>query len=314
MAIARGRLLPALCICLAGCASIPSGVRELPVRTHSIELTDAPFYAQERYQCGPAALATALDASGVHVDLDNLVDKVYVPERRGSFQVELLAATRTSNRIPYEIDGTLSALYAELAAGRPVVVLQNLGIAPLPKWHYAVVIGIDVRSNDVVLRSGVDRRRITAIDTFLRTWRRSDYWAMVALRPGELPAQVDRMRYFNALAALDQAGRAEAAMLAWEAAVVRWPDDPVALFGLANVALSTERHAVAEQQYRRLLALQPDNAAGRNNLALALARQGRSDEALTEIELALAANPDSAITAELEKTRAEILEALQPAD
>ncbi len=310
----KGRLLLALFVFLTGCASIPSGVRELAADARSIELTDVPFYAQERYQCGPAALATALDASGADVDLDDLVGRVYVPQRRGSFQVELLAATRTSDRIPYVIDGTLSALHAELAAGRPVIVLQNLGVGLIPKWHYAVVVGIDLQTDDVVLRSGVVRRRVTSLTTFLRTWRRSDYWAMVVLRPGELPARVDRGRYVEAVAALEQAGRAETAISSWEAALARWPDDPVALFGLANAALAAGRHADAEQRYRRLLDVQPGNAAGRNNLALALARQGRFAEALQEIERALATNSDPAIAAELEKTRADILEASQRTD
>ena len=56
-------------------------------------------------------------------------------------QVELVAAIRRYGRVPYEIEPSLSSLTAELQAGRPVLVLQNLGIKIAPLWHYAVVVG-----------------------------------------------------------------------------------------------------------------------------------------------------------------------------
>ena len=105
---------------------------------------------------------------------------------------ELLAAARTEGRLPYTVDGTLEAIWQELEVGRPVLVLQNLGVAAIPRWHYAVVVGIDAERGQVILRSGTDERRITPTGAFLHTWRRGGYWGMVVLDPGELPASVDR--------------------------------------------------------------------------------------------------------------------------
>ncbi|HSM32441.1 MAG TPA: PA2778 family cysteine peptidase, partial [Woeseiaceae bacterium] len=231
---------------------------------------------------------------------------VYLPGRQGSLQVELLAATRTEGRLPYVIDGTLEAVWKELQAGRPVLVLQNLGVAAIPRWHYAVVVGIDTRQGDVILRSGTDKRRVTRIGTFLRTWQRGGYWAMVALVPDELPAVVDRSRYFDAIAALEQAGRFETAAVAWQAALRKWPGDPVALFGLANTHLARQQYAAAEAAYRDLLERQPGLPAARNNLALALAGQEKYDAALREISVALSGNDDEAVERELSDTKATI--------
>ena len=302
----KSRLLPALFVVLAGCASIPPSVRALPETAGTIELDDTPFYPQERYQCGPAALTTLLAESGSAVSLDDIVEKVYLPGRQGSLQVELLAATRTEGRLPYVIDGTLEAVWKELQAGRPVLVLQNLGVAAIPRWHYAVVVGIDTRQGDVILRSGTDKRRVTRIGTFLRTWQRSGYWGMVALVPDELPAVVDRSRYFDAIAALEQAGRFETAAVAWQAALRKWPGDPVALFGLANTHLARQQYAAAEAAYRDLLERQPGLPAARNNLALALAGQEKYDAALREISVALSGNDDEAVERELRDTKATI--------
>ena len=59
------------------------------------------------------------------------------------------------------------------------------------------------------------------------------------------------------------------------------------MFGLANAALALEQYAEAEARYRELLRIRPDTHAARNNLAHALARQGRPREALEEIEAIL---------------------------
>ena len=298
--------MPALFLLLSGCASLPEAVRELDANAGRVELKDAPFYPQQRYHCGPAALTTVLTMSGASVSLPAIVDKVYLPEKLGSLQVELMAATRTSGRLPYVIEGTLSALWNELAAGRAVLVLQNLGIAAIPRWHYAVVVGIDPQHGQVILRSGTDRRRITATKTFLRTWRRGDYWAIVVLRPGELPANVDQGRYFEAIAALEQTNQLDEAAVAWQTALRVWPDSSAALFGLGNVRFASGQLAEAEEFYRRLLARDDRLLVARNNLALALARQQKFSAALAEISVALAQNSDAGLVSELEHTQETI--------
>ena len=298
--------MPALLLLLGGCAPIPEAVLELPAGS-VLELDRTPFYPQERYQCGPAALTTVLTMSGAVVALDDIVDKVYLPERKGSLQVELLAATRTEGRLPYVIDGTLSAIRNELEAGRPVVVLQNLGVAAIPRWHYAVVVGINADRSEVILRSGTDRRRITSVRTFLHTWRRGEYWAMVVLRPDELPAEVNRERYFSAIAALEQTGRLDEAALAWRTAEDRWPENSVALFGVGNTEGALGNFSVAEKIYRALLEQDGSLLVARNNLALVLAEQGEFEAAIDEIGTALEMNDDPALESELRDTERTIL-------
>ena len=297
--------MPALFLVCAACAPIPEDVRELP-ESSFVELDQTPFFPQEKYQCGPAALTTVLAMSGADVRLDEIVDKVYLPGREGSLQLELVAATRTSGRLPYMIDGTMAAIRKELWAGRPVLILQNLGVATIPRWHYAVVVGIDSGRDQVILRSGTDRRRIMELDTFLRTWRRGEYWAMVVLRPDELPASVDRERYFAAISALEETGQLESAGRAWQTAAVYWPEDAVVQFGIANVAFARGHFEVAEENYRELLQANPSLVIARNNLALVLAEQGRFEEASAEMGRALADNDDPALETELRDTEQSI--------
>ena len=276
-----------MAILATGCASGPESRRDYGDLEQPVELAEISFYPQERYQCGPAALATLLESSGIRTSPEALTPQVYLPERKGSLQVELLAATRAAGRIPYPIDGTMAAVTAELLTGRPVLVLQNLGTGWYPRWHYAVIVGVNPDTDDVILRSGLTRRHVTAVDTFVRTWERGEYWGFVALSPGELPALVDQGRYFRAVADVEATGHYQAAMAGWQAALGIWPESQTAALGVANAAHALGDYPAAESSYRSLLASDPTNLSARNNLAFALAGQGRGDEALAEIRAVL---------------------------
>ena len=312
----RAGLVPALLVlALGGCALIPGGTPPPGIGTGEIELVDTPFFPQERYQCGPAALMTVLTDSGAQVSLDALVEQVYLPGREGSLQAELVAATRAAGRIPYQLDRSIQAIRMELEAGRPVLVLQNLGVSWYPRWHYAVVVGVDPEASQVVLRSGTQSRRITDAQTFMYTWRRSDYWALVVLRPGELPENPDKHRYYQALSALEETGHFGEARDAWQAALERWPGDAIALFGMANAELALGNFAAAESLYRQLLVQNPASPAVRNNLAHSLARQGLKPQAIEQLNLALdAVLDDEFMRRELQDSLMEIQKApeIQP--
>lgn len=300
-----------LLMALAGCTTLPESVWPNPERSIAIEISDTPFFPQNRYQCGPAALATLLVHSGISTSADALVRSVYVPARKGSLQVEMLAATRAAGRLAYPIAPTLDAVIAELEAGRPVLVLQNLGISWIPRWHYAVIVGIDSEDDTVILRSGTDERRRTRTNLFLRTWQRSGFWGFVAVQPGQLPAQPEPARYFNSAADLEATGRSEAAHRAWSAALQRWPDSAVPPFGLANVALSQGQNAAALGWYQETLERSPDHLMARNNMAYALAELGRLDDAIALLESASNLASDAsraAIDESLEELRARALE------
>src|SRR6266568_1889580 len=227
---------------LAGCttlqlqALVGSRSAGIPQRA---ELEAVPFFPQEDYQCGPAALAMVLAP-------------------------------------------TLSDLLAEIAAGSPVIVLQNLALDWYPAWHYAVAIGYDLKARRITLRSGTERRLQMPLDTFEHTWRRSGYWAMLALPPRRLPASVAVGDYLSAVARLEKTGRAASAREAYESALERWPDDLTALIGLGNSAHRDGDLEAAEQAFRRAVLVHPRSAAAHNNLAQTLEELDRHDEALAE--------------------------------
>lgn len=278
----------AFVLLLGACAA--TGVREA---THNsqlpryFELTQTPFFPQLKYHCGPAALSTALQAVDIRVTPDQLAPEVYIPSRKGSLQIEMLAAARRHGALPVKIAPRLDALFSEVAAGNVVVVMQNLGLSWVPAWHYAVVVGYDLDKELIWLRSGTEKRFEMSMSTFQRTWARSQSWAFVAVKPGSLPASTEPEAMIQALVNFEKTADAAAAKLAYGAAVKRWPDNLVMLTGLGNSAYATGDLAGAATAFRAAISAHPDSAAAYNNLANVLLLQGDQPAARDAAEKAL---------------------------
>ena len=268
---------------LAGCA----GQDVRPDLVDVAELTEVPFFPQTEYDCGPAALATILNAAGVTVAPAELVDAVYIEGLRGSLQVELLAATRRYGFLPVPVSEDPADLLEEVAAGRPVLVMQNLAFERAPVWHYAVVVGYSAEANRFVLRSGEEERRTERASRFLRSWDLADRWGFVAVRPGEIPATAVPDSYMRVLVGATEQLEPAAVGQAYAAALTRWPDDPLVLFLSAAREQAADHLAPAESLYRRLLAIEPAHVAARNNLANVLLERGCLEEAEREARAAL---------------------------
>ena len=287
---------------LLGCAGTPQvaalrqGAENLPRRA---ELAAVPFFPQETYQCGPASLAMVANYAGVAASPEALTAQTYLPAREGSLQAEMMAAARRQGLVAYPMAPSLRDLLSEVAAGNPAIVLQNLGLDVFPKWHYAVVIGYDLDREEALLRSGLEQRQVLPFRTFEYTWARSSYWAMLAMPPTRLPATADEGRYVSAALALEQSGQNDAALLAYQTALLRWPQNLTARMGLGNTAYATGKKKLAEAAFRRAATDHPGEWMPLNNLAYALAGQQRYAEALGAARRALAlAGPANAAALE----------------
>ena len=242
------------------------------------ELKAVPFYPQKAYQCGPASLAMALGWSGIQIDPDSLTPQVYTPSRKGSLQPAMIAAARRHGRVAYTIAGA-NALLSEIAAGHPVIVLQNLGLSWIPVWHYAVVIGYDLNEGVVILHSGITNQKITALRTFENTWSRGKHWGLVVLPPSRLPATAEVNSYVKAVVGLEKARQWPAATEGYQTALNQWPRSFSAHMGLSNSLYAQGDLKSAEKVLRRTTNLFPNKGAAFNNLAQVLWKQGKKQEA-----------------------------------
>lgn len=251
------------------------------------EIVTVPFFPQEAYQCGPAALAMALGWSGRPVEPDRLTAEVFTPSRRGSLQAAMVGAARRHGRVAYLISNP-SDLMAELAAGHPVVVLQNLGLSWFPVWHYAVVIGYDLPRDTVTLHSGAMSGLHQPLRVFDRTWARSDYWGLLVLPPSRLPATAQEQAYVAAVLGLEKSRMWRDAVVGYRTALSRWPGNRYARMGLGNSYYGLEDYGAAEAVFQEVIRRFPGDGSAFNNLAQVLWRQGRTAEALAAARQAVA--------------------------
>lgn len=280
-----------LILLLSGCASLP----ELPASLATpVELSETPFFPQEAHQCGPAALATVLNYRQIQVSPDTLTPQVFLPERKGSLQVELTASARRYGLLAYPLAPRLSDLLAEVAAGNPVLVLQNLAFDWLPRWHYAVVIGYDLAQHEVILRSGRQQRWISKLSAFHNTWRRAGNWALVILPPDQIPQTAIPATYLKAAYDLEQTGKAPAAQRAYRAASKRWPREKTVWLALANNAYGLRHYQEAQEALLTALKLDQSDPVIWNNLAYVYLAAGCPTQARQAIAQALRLQPQDA--------------------
>ena len=290
-ACSKRLLILALTFVVSACASAPqtAALREQPVAASSVPvlLRQVPFFAQALYQCGPAALATVLQTSGVNVTPEQLVPLVYVPARKGSFQVEMIAAARSLGRLVHVIPPALEALLAEVNAGQPVLVLQNLAVSWYPRWHFAVVKGFDLARGRIILNSGLYENYEMSMSTFERTWQRADYWGVLTLAPGTMPVAAEPGPYFSSLAAHAQHVTPAQLAPAYVSGLQRWPQDRNLRMGYGNLLASSHEHTAAKAQFTLLLTQFPVYAPAHNNLASTLQALGEHDAALQHAHIAV---------------------------
>ncbi len=291
LATQRSSLFATALVCLlmlGACSTTQQSLRlgqSPPSIAATAEITSTPFYPQQKYHCGPAALATVINHYQSETNPEQLVPLVYTPGLKGSLQAEMLTGARSFGRLAVELDGQLDSLLREVAAGNPVLVLQNLGFGFLPYWHYAVVIGYDLPNQQIILRSGQEQRLVRSFRVFERTWKRAGYWSMLAAPPSIMPVSVGEQSFTRAAVALES-------LAAYQNGVKRWPRSYILQMGLGNSAFASKQYAIAEQAFRTATMIQPERTDGWNNLAYALLKQGDKVAAKTAIERALRLAPD----------------------
>jgi len=281
------------CTLVVACAGTPQTNRllnNIPADlTVPQELVSTPFYAQQQYQCGPAALATLITQQGIDVNLDALVRRVYIPERKGSLQIEIVSAARDFELIPYVLEPELVNLLSEVSAGRAVMVLQNLGVSWYPQWHYAVVVGYNLQDQELILRSGTIKRYVMSLRTFEYTWQRSQRWALILLIPGDLPKIGTPFKYLKSLLGFELKENWSVLDLAYQAGVRRWPDDTGLKMGYGNALFLQRKLALALKKYEQVILLDPKFSPALNNAAQVHMQQRNYSKALDYVNRAIKA-------------------------
>lgn len=236
-----------------------------PEMARKASVPGVPLIRQEDFYCGPASLAMVLQWSGQSVSQVEIAQQSFTPGARGTYLADMLGAARRHGQIAVTLE-KFPNLLAEVEAGHPVVVFQNLGLQIAPVWHYGVVTGYDMDKEVVTLHSGQNDVMKMPFRSFLKSWDGGERWAMVILPPDQQPARADDTKLLRAAAALERVGQFSAAETAYRRGAERWPENWLWPFGLGNALYGQGNVAAARRAFLRALTLDPDAHAARNNL------------------------------------------------
>lgn len=242
---------------LAGCVGGQPAVSDSAGGPVRVRVSGVPFHPQDGFRCGPSAMAMMLGWSGLPVEPALLESQFYGPLMEP--ERILRDAALRFGRLPYPISGT-EAMMRELAAGHPVLVLQNLGVASEPLWNCAVAIGFDRAAGEILMQGGDQPNKRMSVRLFERLWSDTDQWGLVVLPAGDLPATVAKDAYLTAAKALEKSGRHWEAVMAFDAALSKWASEPDALMGLATSLQLLGDPLGAADAYRAAAKAAPDPA------------------------------------------------------
>jgi hypothetical protein len=237
------------------------------------------IYPQEAYFCGPASLATLLTQQNVEFVYGDVIGTTFTPELMGSLQVEMKATARRYGLIPYTLNPGLAPVLSEVSNNTPVLVLFNLGLTPLPAWHYAVVTGFDKAEKKVFLSAPKGDQTWMSFDDFEMFSQRGGSWAIVALKPPLLPIASNEVEMIRSITDMYNVGYKEQAKLAAINYVSIYPTSSLGSIMLANMYMDIRDYLNATIEYKRAVALKPHDPVLLNNLAQSLLKENKLREA-----------------------------------
>lgn len=255
---------------LSGCTAIAVADRIIPKQPQDLPTDirlDVPFIEQTDNLCGPSSLAMVANYYGQNVTAEDVANLMYIPNKKGSLQIEMQAAARSLGLVAYSMNMDLASLRSEINAERPVIVLQNLAFNVYPIWHYSVVTGRDPNNDYLLLHSGRHKYYRSSWTTFENTWRRGKYWALIAAPIGDIPSSVTEKEAIKAALDLEKVGQLRGAQLTYAAIIHRWPENFTAQVGLANTHMQLQEPLAASEAYKQALQLNTQSAAALNNFA-----------------------------------------------
>lgn len=176
----------AAALILAGCAGSPqtdallADRGSLPPRA---QVGPIPFQPHVDHQGAPGAVAMALHWAGRSTLAASLVTELSGESKTGA----ILGLAARLGRLAHPVRD-LREVLAELAAGNPVLTLQEPSGRPRPVYRYALLVGYDLKRKVVYAHSGVLRNLAVPLAVFEGNWERAGTWATVILPPDRPPA------------------------------------------------------------------------------------------------------------------------------
>ena len=155
-------------------ACSPHAVRTDDLRAAAV--AGVPFYPQEDYQCGPASLAGVMNYWGAGATPEGIAKDIYSGSARGTLNLDMLLYPQRKGFKAAQYAGGWDDLREKIDAGYPLVVLVDYGFWVYQVNHFMVITGYD--GGHVIANSGRTAQIPIDRDSFLKSWKRTNYWTL----------------------------------------------------------------------------------------------------------------------------------------
>lgn len=174
-----------LCLMLFACASTATPAPVSSPAGKSRVIKSVPFFPQEDYQCGPAAMASVLNYRGVKTTPEEVAAAIYSKSARGTLNFDMAFYAERKGLFARQYPGNLADLKYRIDRFHPLIVMVDHGFFVYQKNHFMVVVGYD--GGNVIVHSGKDSFKAIPIDDFLKTWQKTNNWTLLIQKtnPGQ---------------------------------------------------------------------------------------------------------------------------------
>jgi len=163
---------------LTSCATFPA---RIPAGARIIERV--PYFEQEDFQCGPAALATVINYwyiknnSNKRLSIDAIITEVFSPRVKGvlSLDLELYARKLGYNALQYS--GAIEEIKRNIDENAPVIILVDYGGPFFQQNHFMVAKGYT--RDAIIFNSGRRENNLILNESLIKIWKKTGFWILV---------------------------------------------------------------------------------------------------------------------------------------
>jgi predicted double-glycine peptidase len=139
-------------------------------------IENVPFFPQKDFQCGPSSLAGVLNYHGKNTFPSQIADKIFKEKIRGTLSIDMAIYARQQGFVAHWYEGDTKDLRENIDNNRPLIAMVDLGLGPVQKPHFLVVVGYGPKG--VVVNSGAHQHKLVSWNRFQNQWNRTSSWTL----------------------------------------------------------------------------------------------------------------------------------------
>lgn len=284
-------------ISVCGCASVEfSTIKQSLVSPNypGHYIKDILFIKQDKFACGPAALATVLRYHQIDISQQEISKELYIPKIKGSLNFEMAFFAQRFGLFSESYSGDFPDLKSKISSDIPVIVLvRNLPLV-FEQYHYIVVSGFDDSKKVLIANTGVKENVLIPYKIFFACWRNANNWMLVICPPEKVNWALTHQEYNKLGNFYEKKQDFDKAITNYNEALRLKPNTPEYFFNLGNVYLKKGLFDEAKRYFENALAMDPNFSDCLNNLSCVyLEKDQELNKAQELVNKAITLNPQA---------------------